>query len=63
MGGENMANKDEKYNVAHNIKEGAGAAFHATHNALEATENAAMSTVDKTAKAADHVMKKGNNKK
>ncbi|KKK37760.1 hypothetical protein WQ57_12450 [Mesobacillus campisalis] len=38
-------------NVAHNIKEGAGAAFHAAHQGLEATENFAMNAVDQTSKA------------
>jgi hypothetical protein len=49
-----MAYRDTEQNeknVAHNIKEGAGAAFHAVHQGLEATENFAMNAVDQTSKA------------
>ncbi|WP_053363243.1 hypothetical protein [Bacillus sp. FJAT-27251] len=49
-----MAYRDTEQNennVAHNIKEGAGAAFHAAHQGLEATENFAMNAVDQTSKA------------
>ena len=35
--------------IAKSVKNTAGAAFHAVHNALEKTEFAAMNTVDKTA--------------
>ncbi|SEN72193.1 hypothetical protein SAMN05192533_11866 [Mesobacillus persicus] len=46
----NKRNHDEQ-NVSEKIKDGAGAAFHSVHSALEATENAAMSAVDATANA------------
>ncbi len=50
-------------NVADTIKEGAGAAFHATHQALEATENAAMTAVDKTADAIDDLTENNDKNK
>jgi hypothetical protein len=49
-----MASRDSQNNqneLAENIKEGAGAAFHAAHQGLEATENFAMNAVDETSKA------------
>lgn len=54
-GGENMTNQqniDQQGNqISKSIKDTAGAAFHAVHNALEKTENAAMKTVDTTTNA------------
>jgi hypothetical protein len=49
-----MATRDsqnKQNDLTENIKEGAGAAFHAAHQGLEATENFAMNAVDQTSKA------------
>jgi hypothetical protein len=54
-----MANKG-KDSITNNIKDSAGAVFHATHKALEATENLAMGAVDQTSKAVNKLT--GNNK-
>ncbi|MGD6803691.1 hypothetical protein FZC79_00335 [Rossellomorea vietnamensis] len=51
--------QNQKDTITNNIKDGAGALFHATHKALEATENAAMGAVDTTSKALKNVT--GNN--
>lgn len=50
LGGDNMTNRKDDQ-IAHGIKETAGAAFHVAHSALETTENVAMSAVDATNKA------------
>ncbi|HAQ06845.1 MAG TPA: hypothetical protein DCR24_04700 [Bacillus bacterium] len=55
-----MTNQNDDQ-VAHGIKETAGAAFHAAHNALETTENAAMSAVDATNKAVKNAAKNVRN--
>ncbi|MBM7660259.1 DNA-binding ferritin-like protein [Bacillus mesophilus] len=56
-----MGNQDRNNrNVAENIKDTAGAAFHSIHKGLEATENAAMNAVDKTAEAIDNVTENDN---
>jgi hypothetical protein len=48
-----MSNNQQKGKdtITNNIKDSAGAVFHATHKALEATENVAMGAVDTTSKA------------
>lgn len=60
-GGENMTNQqniDQQGNpIPKAIKDTAGAAFHAVHNALEKTEDAAMNTVDKTSNAVNGLAK------
>jgi hypothetical protein len=65
-GGENMTNHqniDQQGNqIPKAIKDTAGAAFHAVHNALEKTENAAMNTVDKTSNAVNGLTDKVKNK-
>lgn len=58
----NKRNHDEQ-NVSEKIKDGAGAAFHSVHGALEATENAAMSAVDATANAISDLTDDENNNK
>lgn len=58
---DNKTNKADK--VADTIKDGAGAAFHGAHNALESTENAAMSAVDQSTEAAKDMNRKKKNKK
>lgn len=45
---EQRNNQQNEETITEGIKNTAGAAFHAVHNALEATENAAMSAVEKT---------------
>lgn len=58
-----MSNQNnQKNNVKHAVKEGAGAAFHSAHQALEATENAAMTAVDKTSEAVSKVTDNDNKK-
>ncbi|MGM0844730.1 MAG: hypothetical protein ACQEUT_07105 [Bacillota bacterium] len=57
----NQNSQNEKDSITNNIKDGAGAVFHATHKALEATENVAMGAVDTTSKAIKNVT--GNNDK
>lgn len=59
-GGEGMSYQSKDNNVSENIKETAGAAFHAVHSALEATENVAMNAVDATTNAVKNVT--GNNR-
>ncbi|MGF2615882.1 hypothetical protein FZC84_07355 [Rossellomorea vietnamensis] len=51
--------QNHKDTITNNIKDGAGALFHATHKALEATENTAMGAVDATSKTIKNVT--GNN--
>jgi DNA-binding ferritin-like protein len=46
-----MSYKNDDKNVSESIKNVAGNAFHAMHDGLEATENAAMKAVDTTADA------------
>jgi DNA-binding ferritin-like protein len=48
-----MSYKNDDKNVSESIKNVAGNAFHAIHDGLEATENAAMKAVDSTAEAID----------
>lgn len=61
-----MANNNRNDNqsgvtkTAKSIKDGADAVFDSVENAIEATESAAMNTVDKTA---DYLNKKLDNKK
>jgi hypothetical protein len=55
-------NNQQKDTITNNIKDGAGAVFHATHKALEATENAAMGAVDTTSKAIKNVTGNDNDK-
>lgn len=51
----NQQNNGQQNNqLAQNIKQTAGAAFHAAHNALETTENVAMNAVDGTANAVNN---------
>ncbi|MDX1806997.1 MAG: hypothetical protein R3267_08220 [Paenisporosarcina sp.] len=54
----NQQNIDPQGNpIPKAIKDTAGAAFHAVHNALEKTEDAAMNTVDKTSNAVNGLAK------
>lgn len=54
----NQQNIDQQGNpIPKAIKDTAGAAFHAVHNALEKTEDAAMNTVDKTSNAVNGLAK------
>ena len=56
-----MANRDRNnQDVTENIKDTAGAAFHSIHKGLEATENAAMNAVDKTAETINNVTDNDN---
>jgi hypothetical protein len=55
--------KQPKDTITNNIKDGAGAVFHATHKALEATENVAMGAVDTTSKAIKNVTGNADNDK
>jgi hypothetical protein len=48
-----MSNINDDKNVSESIKNAAGNAFHAIHDGLEATENAAMKAVDTTADAVE----------
>jgi hypothetical protein len=48
-----MSFKNDDKNVSEAIKNTAGNAFHAMHDGLEATENAAMKAVDATADAVE----------
>jgi hypothetical protein len=50
-----MSNKNNDKNVSESIKDVAGNAFHAMHDGLEATENAAMKAVDATADAIENL--------
>ncbi|RIW38474.1 hypothetical protein D3H55_02765 [Bacillus salacetis] len=43
--------KQQRDSITDNIKDGAGAVFHAAHKGLEATEKIAMGTVDTTSNA------------
>ena len=56
-------NNEQKDTITNNIKDSAGAVFHATHKALEATENAAMGAVDTTSKAIKNVTGNADNEK
>lgn len=56
-------NNEQKDTITNNIKDSAGAVFHATHKALEATENAAMGAVDTTSKAIKNVTGNTDNEK
>lgn len=47
--------KQQKEGIAEGIKNTAGSAFETMHNALELTENAAMSTVDATKNAVNNL--------
>ncbi|MEK5214201.1 hypothetical protein [Psychrobacillus sp. FSL H8-0487] len=57
-------NQDQRNNksVAKSIKYTAGSAFETAHNALEATENVAMNTVDATKNAAKNLTGNKNNR-
>ncbi|WP_368505245.1 hypothetical protein AB3N04_06275 [Alkalihalophilus sp. As8PL] len=48
---QNNQNQQQNQGVAQSIKNTAGSAFETMHNALEATENIAMSAVDGTKNA------------
>jgi hypothetical protein len=48
-----MSYKNDDKNVSESIKNVAGNAFHAMHDGLEATEDAAMKAVDATADAVE----------
>jgi hypothetical protein len=50
-----MSYKNDDKNVSESIKNVAGNAFHAMHDGLEATENAAMKAVDATADAIENL--------
>jgi DNA-binding ferritin-like protein len=50
-----MSFKNDDKNVSESIKNVAGNAFHAMHDGLEATENAAMKAVDTTADAIENL--------
>lgn len=59
-----MSNKNQNQqdqSVAQGIKDTAGSAFHAIHNALETTENAAMSAVDATSNAINNLTENNKN--
>ncbi|WP_409253936.1 hypothetical protein V1502_08570 [Bacillus sp. SCS-153A] len=59
-----MTNKNQHEDtITNNIKDSAGAVFHATHKALEATENAAMGVVETTSKAIKNVTGNANKEK
>lgn len=45
----------KKRDVAQDVKNTAGSAFETMHNALEATENAAMNAVDATSEAIENL--------
>lgn len=51
----NERKKQQDNGIAEGIKNTAGSAFETMHNALELTENAAMSTVDATKNAVDNL--------
>ncbi|MDQ0201497.1 hypothetical protein [Neobacillus ginsengisoli] len=53
-------NRRDDQSISESVKDTAGAAFHGVHNALEATENAAMSAVDGTANAVNNLTNKAN---
>ncbi|MCA1030617.1 hypothetical protein LCL95_06115 [Bacillus timonensis] len=57
----NQRNNENKNDIAENIKDTAGSAFEAVHNALEATENFAMKTVDATNNAVNNLTEKAKN--
>lgn len=58
----NQQNNGKQNNqLAQGIKQTAGAAFHAVHNALETTENAAMNAVDATANAVNNATENARN--
>jgi hypothetical protein len=57
---QNGGNQQQGRNIAENIKNTAGSAFEAVHNALETTEDVAMNTVD-AAKNATQKMTGNNN--
>jgi hypothetical protein len=50
-----MSFKNDDKNVSESVKNAAGNAFHAIHDGLEATENAAMKAVDATADAIENL--------
>lgn len=59
-----MSNQEQNnQNVTEGIKNTAGQAFHSMHNALEATENAAMNAVDATANAINNMTNDEENDK
>jgi hypothetical protein len=63
-GGDHMSeNKQQKETITNNIKDSAGAVFHAAHKGLEATENIAMGTVDTTSKAIKNLTGNDNDEK
>jgi len=57
----NQNNNQKDKSVANSVKNTAGSAFEAVHNALETTENVAMSTVDAANKAAKQLTGNANN--
>ncbi|SDN61074.1 hypothetical protein SAMN05518871_106138 [Psychrobacillus sp. OK028] len=57
----NNQNQRNNSSVAKSIKNTAGSAFETAHNALEATENIAMNTVDATENATKKLTGKNKN--
>jgi hypothetical protein len=51
----NNKNSQNDNSIAESIKNTAGSAFETVHNALEATENVAMKTVDATKNAVNNL--------
>ena len=67
-GGDFMANQknnnqQNKNNIAEDVKNTAGAAFHAVHKGLETTEDVAMNAVDATSNAVNNVTNGSQNNK
>ncbi|MFC4409454.1 hypothetical protein ACFOZY_03270 [Chungangia koreensis] len=60
MVNQNNQNQQNDQSVAESIKKTAGSAFETVHNALEATENVAMKSVDATKNATKKLTGKDN---
>lgn len=58
-----MSYKNDDKNVSESVKNAAGNAFHAIHDGLEATENAAMKAVDATADAIEDLTNNTGNQR
>nr|WP_202622449.1 hypothetical protein [Heyndrickxia coagulans] len=55
--------QQNKNNIAEDVKNTAGAAFHAVHKGLETTEDVAMNAVDATSNAVNNVTGGSQNNK